>query len=176
MQTVPPELREGRDEIARALAGTLPELVTDSDIVGILHAHTDRSDGVDTLETMAEATRSRSYQYFRVADHSKSAHYAGGLSVQEIAEQQAEADALNRKYRSAFHIFKGIESDILADGSLDYPEEVLARFDFIVASVHGQFKNGPRGADRSHPPRGLKSPYHHLGAYDRTATAAPPRL
>jgi DNA polymerase (family X) len=140
MQTVPPELREGRDEIARALAGTLPELVTDSDIAGILHAHTDRSDGVDTLETMAEATRGRGYQYFGVADHSKSAHYAGGLSVQEIAEQQAEADALNRKYRSAFHIFKGIESDILADGSLDYPEEVLARFDFIVASVHGQFK------------------------------------
>ncbi|HWX33328.1 MAG TPA: hypothetical protein VNZ53_38610 [Steroidobacteraceae bacterium] len=158
MQTVPPELREGRDEIARALAGTLPELVTDSDIVGILHAHTDRSDGVDTLETMAEATRSRSYQYFRVADHSKSAHYAGGLSVQEIAEQQAEADALNRKYRSAFHIFKGIESDILADGSLDYPEDVLARFDFIVASVHGQFKM-ERAAQTDRIIRAVSNPY-----------------
>jgi DNA polymerase (family 10) len=109
MQTVPPELREGRGEIARAIAGKLPELVTDSDIAGILHAHTDRSDGVDTLETMAEATRSRGYQYFGVADHSKSAHYAGGLSVEEIAEQQAEADALNREYGDAFRIFKGIE-------------------------------------------------------------------
>jgi DNA polymerase (family X) len=140
MQTVPPELREGRGEIARALAGKLPELVTDSDIAGILHAHTDRSDGVDTLETMAEATRIRGYQYFGVADHSKSAHYAGGLSVEEIGEQRAEADVLNRKYGNAFRVFKGIESDILPDGSLDYLEDVLKRFDFIVASVHGQFK------------------------------------
>ena len=108
MQTVPPELREGRDEIARALAGTLPELVTDSDIAGILHAHTDCSDGVDTLETTTEATRSRGCQYFGVCDHSKSAHYAGGLSVEEIAKQQTEADALNRGYGSAFRIFKGI--------------------------------------------------------------------
>jgi DNA polymerase (family X) len=158
MQTVPPELREGRDEIARALAGTLPELVTDPDVAGILHAHTDRSDGADTLETMAEATRSRGYQYFGVADHSKSAHYAGGLSVQEIAEQREEADALNRKYRGAFHIFKGIESDILADGSLDYPEDVLARFDFIVASVHGQFKMD-RAAQTDRIIRAVSNPY-----------------
>jgi histidinol phosphatase-like PHP family hydrolase len=94
----------------------------------------------DTLEAMAEATRSRGYEYFGVADHSKSAHYAGGLSVDEIAEQQVEADALNKKYRGTFRIFKGIESDILPDGSLDYPHGVLTRFDFIVASVHGQFK------------------------------------
>jgi DNA polymerase (family 10) len=92
MQPVPPELREGRDEIARALAGTLPELVTDADIAGILHAHTDRSDGLDTLETMAEATVSHGYEYFGVADHSKSAHHAGGLSPDEVAEQQAETD------------------------------------------------------------------------------------
>jgi DNA polymerase (family X) len=91
MQTVPSELREGRDEIARALAGTLPELVTDSDLAGTLHAHTDRSDGVDTLETMAEATRSRGYQYFGICDHSKSANIAGGLSVEDTAEQQREA-------------------------------------------------------------------------------------
>jgi DNA polymerase (family 10) len=140
MQPVPPELREGRDEIARALAGTLPELVIDADIRGILHAHTDRSDGVDTLETMAEATLARGYKYFGVADHSKSAHYAGGLSAEEVAEQQAEADRLNKKYGRAFRIFKGIESDILADGALDFPDEVLETFDFIVASVHGRFK------------------------------------
>jgi DNA polymerase/3'-5' exonuclease PolX len=79
MQPIAPELREGRDEIARALAGTLGELVTDADIKGILHAHTGRSDGADTLETMAEATQARGYQYFGVADHSKSAYYAGGL-------------------------------------------------------------------------------------------------
>jgi DNA polymerase (family 10) len=158
MQTVPPELREGRDEIARALLGTLPELVKDSDIAGLLHAHTDRSDGVDTLETMAEATRSRGYQYFGVADHSKSAHYAGGLSVEEIAEQQEEVDALNRKYGSAFRIFKGIESDILPAGSLDYPKEVLDSFDFVVASVHGQFKMD-RAAQTERIIRAVSNPF-----------------
>jgi DNA polymerase (family 10) len=80
------------------------------------------------------------------------------LSVQEIAEQQAEADALNRKYHGAFHIFKGIESDILADGSLDYPEYVLARFDFIVASVHGQFKMD-RAAQTDRIIRAVSNPY-----------------
>ena len=113
--------------------------MTDEDIRGILHAHTDRSDGADTLEAMAEATRSRGYEYFGVADHSKSAHYAGGLTVDEINEQHAEIDRLNAKYGDRFLIFKGIESDILPDGSLDYPDNVLATFDFVVASVHGRF-------------------------------------
>ena len=120
MQPIPPELREGRDEIARALAGTLPELVTDADIKGILHAHTDRSDGVDTLETMAEATLARGYQYFGVADHSKSAHYAGGLSAAEVAEQQAEADRLNKKYGRSFRD--------LQRHRVRYPRGRLARF------------------------------------------------
>src|SRR4051812_3211934 len=140
LQYIEPELREGRGEVALAAANELPKLVADKDIRGILHAHTDRSDGVHTLEQMADATRKRSYEYFGVADHSKSAHYAGGLAVEEIEEQQAEADRLNKKYGGKFRIFKGIESDILADGSLDYPDEVLRRFDFIVASVHGQFR------------------------------------
>src|SRR5436305_9325823 len=118
----------------------LPKLVADKDIRGILHAHADRSDGVNTLEQMAEATRKRGYEYFGVADHSRSAHYAGGLSVEEIMEQQAEADRLNKKYAGKFRILKGIESDILPDGSLDYPDEVLARFDFVVASVHSRFR------------------------------------
>jgi DNA polymerase (family 10) len=136
---VPPELREARGEIARALEKKLPSLVTDEDICGILHAHTDQSDGVDTLEVMAEAVRSRGYDYFGVTDHSRSAHYAGGLTVEEITAQHAEIDRLNKQYRNDFRIFKGIESDILADGSLDYPEEVLAQFDFVIASVHGRF-------------------------------------
>jgi DNA polymerase (family X) len=89
---------------------------------------------------MAEATRKRGYEYFGVADHSKSAHYAGGLSVEEIEEQQAEVDRLNRRYGDKFRILKGVESDILPDGSLDYPDDVLRRFDFVVASVHGQFR------------------------------------
>ena len=137
---IQPELREGIDEIARALKHALPRLVTDADLRGILHAHTDLSDGIDTLETMAEATRTRGYRYFGVTDHSKSAHYAGGLSVEEIEAQHAEIDRLNKHYGKSFRILKGIESDILADGSLDYPDEVLSRFDFVVASVHGRFK------------------------------------
>ncbi len=137
---IEPELREGRGEIELAQTGRLPCLVTDADIRGILHAHTDRSDGSDTLAAMAEATRQHGYSYFGVADHSQSAHYAGGLSVEEITEQQAEADRLNERYGHRFRIFKGIESDILADGSLDYRDNVLARFDFVVASVHSRFK------------------------------------
>jgi DNA polymerase (family 10) len=137
---IEPELREGGHEIELAKNGRLPRLVTDADIHGILHAHTDRSDGVDTLEVMAAATRAHGYQYFGVADHSQSAHYAGGLSLDEIAEQHAEADHLNERYGSTFRILKGIESDILADGSLDYADDILGRFDFVVASVHSRFK------------------------------------
>ena len=137
---IEPELREGSDEIALAMKHALPKLVTDEDLRGILHAHTDLSDGVDTLAVMAEATRARGYQYFGVADHSKSAHYAGGLSVAEIEAQHAEIDRLNKRYGKSFRILKGIESDILPDGSLDYTDDVLPRFDFVVASVHGRFK------------------------------------
>ena len=90
-----PELREGRGELELALKGKLPKLVNDQDLRGILHCHTDASDGTETLETMAKATRQRGFEYFGVADHSKSAHYAGGLSVEEIAQQHREADRLN---------------------------------------------------------------------------------
>ena len=137
---IEPELREGRGEIERALKGELPKLVTDKDLRGILHCHTDASDGTETLETMAKATRQRGFEYFGVADHSKSAHYAGGLSVEQIEEQHREADRVNKEFGKEFRILKGIESDILADGSLDYPDDVLARFDFVVASIHGRFK------------------------------------
>ena len=137
---IEPELREGRGEIELAARNALPKLVTDDDLRGVLHAHTVASDGANTLEQMANAARERGFQYFGVTDHSQSAHYAGGLSAQEIEEQHAEADRLNATFGPGFRIFKGIESDILADGSLDYPDDVLRRFDFIVASVHGQFR------------------------------------
>jgi len=136
---IEPELREGRGEVERAQKGKLPRLVKDGDLRGILHCHTDASDGTETLETMANATRARGFEYFGVADHSKSAHYAGGLSVEEIKAQDREADRLNRRFGKKFRILKGIESDILADGSLDYPDDVLQRFDFVVASIHSRF-------------------------------------
>ena len=137
---IAPELREGAGEIELAAAQRLPDLVTAGDLRGILHAHTVMSDGGHTLQQMAEATRKRGYGYFGVADHSRSAHYAGGLTLDEIAAQHALADELNDEHGGQFRIFKGIESDILPDGSLDYPNDVLDRFDFVVASVHSQFR------------------------------------
>jgi DNA polymerase (family 10) len=97
---------------------------------------------------MAEATRNRGYVYFGIADHSKSAYYAGGLSVEEIVEQHAAIDPLNAGYAGGFRVFKGIESDILLDGALDYPDEVLQRFDFVVASVHSRFRLDERPRPR----------------------------
>ena len=168
---IEPELREGRGEIERALKGQLPKLVSDKDLHGILHCHTDASDGTETLERMAKATRQRGFQYFGVADHSKSAHYAGGLPVEQIEEQHREADRLNKAFGKDFRILKGIESDILADGALDYPDDVLERFDFVVASIHGRFKlDRKTQTDRLAPGR-LKPAYDDPRPHDRTTTA-----
>src|SRR5712671_4911850 len=145
---IEPELREGRGEIERATKGKLQKLVTDDDLNSILHCHTDVSDGTETLARMAKATRQHGFQYVGVADHSKSAHYAGGLSVEQIEQQHRDANRLNKTFGNEFRILKGIESDILADGSLDYPDEALDRFDFVVASIHGRFKLDRKGADR----------------------------
>ena len=125
LEYIEPELREGRGEIDLAMLDRLPKLVRDADIQGILHVHTNASDGVNTLEEMAEATRERGYSYLGLTDHSKSAHYAGGLSITEVLDQQKKIERLNADYASDFRIFKGIELDILPDGSLDYPDEVL---------------------------------------------------
>ena len=154
---IPPELREGADEVALAEAGGLPDLVREADLRGLLHCHTDFSDGGDTLEEMARATKGRGYGYFGVADHSRSAAYAGGLSLEQIDEQHALAGALNARLKR-FRIFKGIESDILPDGSLDYPHEVLDRFDFVVASVHSRFKLD-REAQTARILRAVANPY-----------------
>ena len=173
---IEPELREGRGEIGHAAAGKLPELVTLEDLRGILHAHTVASDGANTLEQMAKVTRQRGYRYFGVTDHSQSAHYAGGLSVEEIEVQHAEADRLNGSLGAGFRIFKGIESDILPDGSLDYPDDVLHRFDFIVASVHGQFRLD-RAAQTKRIVRAVSNPLVTiLGHMTGRTAAAPARL
>jgi DNA polymerase (family 10) len=89
---------------------------------------------------MAQASLAHGYQYIGITDHSKTAHYAGGLTIEEIEQQQAEIDRLNAAFGGRFRIFKGIESDILSDGSLDYQDDVLRRFDFIIGSIHGQFR------------------------------------
>ena len=137
---IAPELRESGAEVEMALDNKLPHLVTGKDIRGVLHAHTTESDGADTLEDMAQAAKSRGYTYLGLTDHSQTAHYAGGLKADEVLAQQKEIDRLNKKLGSQFRVFKGIESDILPDGSLDYPDDILNSFDLIIASVHSQFR------------------------------------
>lgn len=137
LRYIPPELREDRGEIqkARLVADDTFDLITLKDLKGLLHVHTTYSDGRNTLRQMALAAKERGYEYLGVSDHSKSAAYAGGLSIEAVKEQHAEIEALNKELKP-FRIFKGIETDILADGSLDYPPEVLKSFDFVIASVH----------------------------------------
>jgi DNA polymerase (family 10) len=135
MQFIPREMREGMGEVEQAKAGTLPRLLENSDLKGILHNHSTYSDGKHTLRQMAEYCKGLGYDYLGISDHSRTASYAGGLEIEKVAKQQAEIDALNQEL-APFRIFKGIESDILPDGSLDYPAEVLRSFDFIVSSVH----------------------------------------
>ena len=135
LQFVPPELREGTWEIEAAKENKLPKLVELSDLKGILHNHSTYSDGAHTLKQMSEHCRSLGYEYFCICDHSKSAFYANGLQPERIIAQHEEIDTLNNSL-APFKIFKGIESDILFDGSLDYPDEILASFDMVVASVH----------------------------------------
>ncbi|RQP16241.1 MAG: DNA polymerase/3'-5' exonuclease PolX [Parapedobacter sp.] len=137
---VEPELREGTNELALAAADTLPTLISYADLRGTLHNHSTYSDGVNTLEEMALYCRDElRLEYLGISDHSKTAVYAKGLTVERVQEQWAEIDALNARL-APFHIFKGIESDILNDGSLDYPDKILAGFDFVVASIHANLK------------------------------------
>jgi DNA polymerase (family X) len=132
---IAPEMREGTFEIEAAKKGTLPDLVEMKDLKGILHNHSTYSDGKHTLEQMAVHCKNLGYEYLGICDHSKSAFYANGLNEDRLIQQHAEIDELNKKL-APFKIFKGIESDILYDGNLDYDDQVLASFDFIVASVH----------------------------------------
>lgn len=135
LQFIPAEMREGFGEIELAKENKIPELLTDQDLRGILHNHSTYSDGKHSLRQMAEYCRELGYEYLGISDHSKTAFYAGGLTEDQILKQHQEIDALNKEM-APFRIFKGIESDILSDGKLDYSDEVLASFDFIVASVH----------------------------------------
>ena len=135
LQFIPREMREGMGEVEQAKAGTIPILIENSDLRGILHNHSTYSDGKHSLRQMAEHCKALGYEYLGISDHSRTASYAGGLEIEKVAKQQAEIDALNLEL-APFRIFKGIESDILPDGSLDYPTEVLQRFDFIVSSIH----------------------------------------
>lgn len=136
---VPPEHREDRGEFEFYANHEKMELVEETDIKGVVHAHSRWSDGKYTIRQMAEACIERGYEYLGISDHSKTAAYAGGLSIDDVKQQWKEIDELNEQFKKegkTFTIFKGIESDILSDGSLDYPDEILAGFDFVIGSVH----------------------------------------
>jgi DNA polymerase (family 10) len=135
---IPPEMREGMGEIEAAARRELPELVTFDDLRGVLHCHSDYSDGGATIEEMATAAKERGWSYIGITDHSESAFYAGGLKRDKIERQHEEIDRLNAA-TSGFRILKGIEADILADGRLDYDAETLDRFDYVVGSIHSRF-------------------------------------
>ena len=137
---IEPELREGQKELEWAVEKQLPKLIELTDLKGSLHNHSTWSDGVNTLEEMAFYCKNElKLDYLGICDHSKSAFYANGLNEMRVAAQHREIEVLNQKL-APFKIFKGIESDILYDGSLDYADEVLASFDFVVASVHSVLK------------------------------------
>ncbi|GAA0884692.1 helix-hairpin-helix domain-containing protein [Sphingobacterium siyangense subsp. cladoniae] len=137
---IEPELREGLNEIVQAQTHTLPKLIQYKDLRGTLHNHSTYSDGVHSLEQMALHCKDvLGLEYLGICDHSRTAVYANGLSIERLEQQWNEIATLNEKL-APFKIFRGIESDILGDGSLDYPDEVLAKFDFVVASVHSNLK------------------------------------
>lgn len=139
---ISPALREGDGEIEAAAEGRLPRLVTVADLRGSLHNHSTWSDGAHSVREMAEAARARGLEYFGLCDHSRSLQVANGLSVERLLAQIAEVRALNAEYAAGgvpFRVFAGTECDVLADGQMDFPDEVLARLDLVVASVHTRF-------------------------------------
>ncbi|HEX9147552.1 MAG TPA: PHP domain-containing protein, partial [Thermoanaerobaculia bacterium] len=138
LQFVPPELREGADEIEAAARGQIPRLVEDSDVRGLIHVHTTESDGRATLEEMVSATRDKGYEWVAITDHSPTAAYAGGLTPERVRRQRLAIDAIRSRF-PGFRIFHGTEADILADGSIDFGDEFLGVFDVVVASVHSRF-------------------------------------
>jgi DNA polymerase (family 10) len=134
-----PELREGHGEIEAARAGKLPTLIETGDIRGALHCHTTYSDGKHSVAEMAEAAQALGWSYLGISDHSQAAFYASGVAREVMLEQHDEIDAVNATL-SGFRVLKGVEADILADGRLDYDEELLDRFDYVIASIHSRFR------------------------------------
>jgi DNA polymerase (family 10) len=154
---IPPELREDRGEIEAAERGQLPLLIEEKNIRGLFHVHTDQSDGVDTLESLVAAAKAMGMEYLGIADHSESAFYAGGLDIAAIRRQHEHIDRINAREES-FTVFKGIEAEILPDGRLDYDDDTLGRFDFVIAAVHSHFKM-PEGEMTMRILTALDNPY-----------------
>lgn len=160
LQYIPPELREKPIAIEKAKKGEIPQLVSEKDLKGMVHIHTNWSDGFNTIEQMAIAAKNLGFEYVAICDHSQTARYANGLEPERVLLQHKEIDELNNK-NIGIKILKGIESDILPDGSLDYSENILKQFDLVVASVHSHFKMSKKEMTRR-VIYAIMSPYMHI--------------
>jgi DNA polymerase (family 10) len=138
LDCIPPELREGQGEIEAAEHHALPRLLERGDLRGFLHCHTRYSDGSNSVEELALACRASGYEYVGITDHSQAAAYAGGLKAGDLARQADEIDEVNGRL-AGIRVLKGVEADILQDGRIDFDETVLARLDFVIASIHSRF-------------------------------------
>ncbi|AQS54914.1 DNA polymerase/3'-5' exonuclease PolX [Novibacillus thermophilus] len=160
---IPPELRQGKGETEVGLEQGLPDLVAEKDIRGDLHVHSQWSDGHCTIREMAEAAKSKGYEYVAVTDHSRSLVIAGGLSVEDLMKQREEIDRVNREL-DGITVLAGVEVDILPDGRLDYPDDVLEQLDVVIASVHSAFGQDERTMTKRIL-RAVENPYVHVIAH-----------
>ncbi len=163
MQWIPPEMREDRGEIELALEGKLPTLVEMKDIRGDLQMHSKWSDGANTIRELALAARELGYEYIAVTDHSPRVRVAGGMSVDEVWERQKEIEAVNQEFDD-IRVLSGAEVDIHPDGTLDYPDDVLAAFDIVLVSIHSGFKMDA-GQMTERILRAVENPYVHILAH-----------
>ncbi len=138
LKYVPPELRENMGEFAVARSGKIPKLIEEKDLRGTFHVHSSYSDGANSLEELTKAAQKLGWEYWGVADHSQIAVYANGLSPERVAEQRREIETLNARLKN-FRVFHGTECDILPDGTLDYNNDILSGYEYVIASIHSKF-------------------------------------
>jgi len=161
MTFVDPEYRESAMAIDQAKYGRLPDLITNEDMLGVVHNHSTYSDGLHTLKEMSDYTRDNGFQYLVMSDHSKAAFYADGLKEDQVEAQWAEIDQINASYVDGFRVYKGIEADILNDGSMDYGNDFLSQFEVVVASIHSQLNMDMEKANRRLI-KAIENPHTHI--------------
>ena len=161
MTFVDPEYRESAMAIDQAKYGRLPDLITNGDMLGVVHNHSTYSDGLHTLKEMSDYTRDNGFQYLVMSDHSKAAFYADGLKEDQVEAQWAEIDQINASYVDGFRVYKGIEADILNDGSMDYGNDFLSQFEVVVASIHSQLNMDMEKANRRLI-KAIENPHTHI--------------
>ncbi len=161
MAYIDPEYRESAIAVDQAKSSTLPELITNDDMLGVVHNHSTYSDGLHTLREMSDYTRDNGFQYLVMSDHSKAAFYADGLKEDQVIAQWAEIDEINASYDDGFRVYKGIEADILNDGSMDYGDDFLSQFEVVVASVHSQLNMDMDKANRRLI-KAIENPHTHI--------------